>query len=149
MPMFAPVSRHVVGVEILPGTTLFLHSPGFLLTWCSMHLWSLISSENVLLQMVMHAVPFFSYWDYIAFMKILFYFAFPVWRCCFSTPITITVCYPCHFKDLQWNDNPLFGVILNVIKLIPPCCCGCGSPNVIITVSQPHLCSYFLVKIFI
>ncbi len=54
-------------------------------------------------------------------MKILSYSAF---RCAaaaaaFQLAITIAVCYPCHFKDLQWNDNPLFGVMQTVIKLIP------------------------------
>lgn len=33
--------------------------------------------------------------------------------------IAITIYDPCYFKDLQWNDNPLFGVMMDVIKLFP------------------------------
>lgn len=63
-----------------------------------------------------------------------FLLCFPLWHCCLSTSITITVCYPCHFKNPQWNDNPLFGGQTDCYQTNSSrCCCRCRL-GVIITV---------------
>lgn len=111
MVVFAPVSLLVFRCY---QELYFLHTlPGFLQT-CSMHLWSLISSNisiaDSYIVVDLTIIVTLSFWDYIAFAKILYYFAF---LCAFQLqwPLQYTL-GPRHFKDLQWNDNRLFGLIL-------------------------------------
>ena len=136
--VFSPVSHVGGGDQILSGTTSLHSLPGCVLTWCSMHLWSLISSEMFLLQTVMHAVPFFFILRLHSVYENPFLLSFPL-CCCLSVAIAITVHYSCHFKDLQWNDNPLFGGILTCYQTNSPCFCCCSSQSVI-TFPKTYIC---------
>lgn len=93
------------------------------MTLYSKHLWSVISSEFFSLS------PKYYYFCSLYMLPLLFVLrlqcvyvnpfllCFELWCCCLR--IAITIYDPCYFKDLQCNDNPLFGVMMDVIKLFP------------------------------